>query len=205
MAPKNPDNRDIILDTAARLFAQNGFDATTMNNLAKEASVNKALIYYYFKDKDDILKSLIELLVTRMRGYVEASQADSKETINIDKKIALELDFLQENKNTLSLLMMESLKTERETNLLIEIASKVIEQDLSDRDFPTKPKNAKERSKHTEALVHEFFTGIMPMMAFATLGDPFAKQLNIDPANCRKLFVKAFHNSHFNSHVEAEN
>lgn len=76
MAPENPDNRDIILDTAARLFASNGFDATTMNNLAKEASVNKALIYYYFKDKDDILKSLFELLVARMRGHAEVSLVD---------------------------------------------------------------------------------------------------------------------------------
>jgi len=192
MAPKNPDNRDIILDTAARLFAQNGFDATTMNNLAKEASVNKALIYYYFKDKDDILKSLFELLVARMRNYAASDTVDSHNSTSFNKKIAAEIDFLQANQSSMSLLMMESMKSEKAPNPLIQIAVKFIENELATRGFPSDPKNAKERSKRDEALVHEFFTGIMPVLAFVTLGDTFAKQLNIDPQKCNKLFLKAF-------------
>jgi len=204
MAPRNPDNRDIILDTAARLFAQNGFDATTMNNLAKEASVNKALIYYYFKDKEDIFRSLFELLIVRMRAYVEANRAGISETKNIEKKLGVEIDFLNDNRNILSLLLMESLKAGKEPNPLVQIASKFIEGELSDRNFPTKPKNAKERSKYAEALVHEFFTGIMPVLAFVTIGDSFANHFGIDSSTSRKLFLKAFQNSHFNSHVEME-
>jgi len=204
MSPKNPDNRDNILDTAARLFAQNGFDATTMSNLAKEASVNKALIYYYFKDKDDILNSLFELLISRMRDYAESTRVDLNDAQSIEKKIGMEVDFLKENQSTLSLLWMESLKSGREPNPLIQIASKVIESELADRDFPTPPKNAKQRAKHNEALVHEFFTGIMPVLAFVAFGDAFSKQLNIEPAKCRKLFLSAFLNAHLSSHVVAE-
>ena len=201
MAPKNPDNRDIILDTAARLFAQHGFDATTMNQLAKEASVNKALIYYYFKDKDDILKSLFELLITRMREHTIASKVDLHGLENIDKKIEVEIDFLKDNKNTLSLLLMESMKSGKEPNMLVEIASKVIESELDSRGFPIKPKNAKERAKHAEAVVHEFFTGIMPVLAYVSLGDSFANHWNIDTTKCKKLFLKSILSSHFNSHV----
>lgn len=96
---------------------------------------------------------------------------------------------------------MESLKSGREPNPLIEITSKVIENELANRDFPIRPKNAKERSKHAEAFVHEFFTGIMPVLAFVALGDSFAKHLNIAPSDCQKLFFKALQNSHFSSHV----
>jgi len=204
MVPRNPDNRDNILDTAARLFAEKGFDATTMNNLAQEASVNKALIYYYFKDKDDIFRSLFELLIVRMRGYAEANQVDFSNTDNIEKKLGVEIDFLKDNKDTLSLLLMESLKSGKEPNPLIQIASKFIENELAIRDFPTNPKNAKERAKYNEALVHEFFTGIIPVLAFVTLGDSFAKHFGMDPSISRKLFIQAFQNSHFSSHVEAE-
>jgi len=201
MTPKNPNNRDNILDTAARLFAQNGFDATTMSSLAKEASVNKALIYYYFKDKDDILNSLFELLVTRMRRYAGTDSIDTRKNISITKKIDSEIDFLQENQNTLSLLLMESLKGGGKSKLLVEIARKEIERELMNRGFPETPKNAQERAKHAEAMVHEFFTGILPVLAYVSLGDAFAQQLNIKPAQCRKLFLAAFQNSHLNSHV----
>ena len=38
-----------ILLIAERLFAQNGYDGTSVQDIAREAEVNKALIYYHFK------------------------------------------------------------------------------------------------------------------------------------------------------------
>lgn len=57
--------KEIILKTATEEFAKYGFDAVSMNNLASTLEVNKATIYYYFKDKktlyNDVLKNLIYL------------------------------------------------------------------------------------------------------------------------------------------------
>ena len=47
-----------ILTIAERLFSEKGFDATSVDSIARKAKVNKALIYYHFKDKNDIISSL---------------------------------------------------------------------------------------------------------------------------------------------------
>ncbi len=40
-----------IIQNAIMLFAKNGYDATTADDIAKECAVNKAMIFYYFKNK----------------------------------------------------------------------------------------------------------------------------------------------------------
>lgn len=54
--PSHCSTKDIILKTAQTLFAQNGFEGISVDKIAKEANVNKALIYYYFSSKDDLYK-----------------------------------------------------------------------------------------------------------------------------------------------------
>jgi AcrR family transcriptional regulator len=56
---KAPANRGRILDAAERLFAQHGFDATATSRIAALAAVPKALIFYYFPAKTDMLRALV--------------------------------------------------------------------------------------------------------------------------------------------------
>jgi AcrR family transcriptional regulator len=49
--------RDRIIAASTKLFSLNGYDATSVNQIASSAGVTKALIYYYFKSKEDILDS----------------------------------------------------------------------------------------------------------------------------------------------------
>ncbi len=52
------DARERILHIAEEMFAKKGYDGTSVNEIAKEAEVNKALIYYYFESKKDLLNTL---------------------------------------------------------------------------------------------------------------------------------------------------
>jgi len=49
----------LILEKARALFLQNGFDATSMDTIAREAGVSKATVYVHFAGKDDLLLKLI--------------------------------------------------------------------------------------------------------------------------------------------------
>ncbi len=57
---QNPDVKRRIIDAAEHLFADKGFDATSISDITKEADVARALIYYYFKDKLGLYESIIE-------------------------------------------------------------------------------------------------------------------------------------------------
>jgi AcrR family transcriptional regulator len=54
------DSRTGILDAAETLFARQGFRSTTIKAIAGAASVNTALLYYYFPDKQGLYHAVLE-------------------------------------------------------------------------------------------------------------------------------------------------
>lgn len=59
--PKNPppDRRQAILDAALRVFAAKGYEAATNAEIAREAGVTAAALYYYFPSKTDLFQAAI--------------------------------------------------------------------------------------------------------------------------------------------------
>ncbi len=51
-----------ILNTALMLFAQKGFSATTIEDIAKKAKISKGLAYNYFKSKKELLQAVIGMI-----------------------------------------------------------------------------------------------------------------------------------------------
>src|SRR5690349_10308580 len=54
------DSRQEILRTAARLFQQQGYDATSMNDVAAALRLSKGGLYHHFQSKDEILFDLMD-------------------------------------------------------------------------------------------------------------------------------------------------
>lgn len=55
-----PDVKRRIMSAAEQLFADKGYDATSITDITESAGVGRALIYYYFKDKRDLYISIIK-------------------------------------------------------------------------------------------------------------------------------------------------
>jgi AcrR family transcriptional regulator len=53
------DSRQEILRTAARLFQQRGYDATSMNDVAASLKLSKGGLYHHFQSKDEILYEIM--------------------------------------------------------------------------------------------------------------------------------------------------
>lgn len=49
-----------ILDGARRMFLAHGFDAASMNEIAREAGVSKGTLYVYFKSKEELFEAIVE-------------------------------------------------------------------------------------------------------------------------------------------------
>ena len=54
------DSRQEILRTAARLFQQRGYHATSMNDVASALKLSKGGLYHHFQSKDEILFNLMD-------------------------------------------------------------------------------------------------------------------------------------------------
>ena len=76
------DSRQEILRTAARLFQQQGYDATSMNDVAAALKLSKGGLYHHFQGKDEILFDLMnqamditeERVVNAVRGIVDPEE-----------------------------------------------------------------------------------------------------------------------------------
>jgi len=55
--------KDRILEVASQEFAKYGYDAVSMNNLVKKLDINKATVYYHYKDKKALYNEVIKALV----------------------------------------------------------------------------------------------------------------------------------------------
>src|SRR5262245_9854104 len=65
------DARARILRAAERLFAEKGYAATSVQEITEAASVNKALLYYYFEDKHSLYVGLIDEGIADFREMLE--------------------------------------------------------------------------------------------------------------------------------------
>jgi TetR/AcrR family transcriptional regulator, cholesterol catabolism regulator len=55
-----------IVEISLELFAENGYRATSLEDVANRVGVSKAALYYYFSNKDEILRAVLERTVSRM-------------------------------------------------------------------------------------------------------------------------------------------
>jgi TetR/AcrR family transcriptional regulator len=67
------DKRNALLQVAARLFARDGFDRTSISGIAEAADVSKALLYHYYASKDALLFDIIHGHLLDLVSQVEAA------------------------------------------------------------------------------------------------------------------------------------
>jgi len=64
-----------IVDAAEVLYAEFGWDAVTMDQVARRARLSRALVYVYFRDKGDLHLALVERALDMLRLRFEAAAA----------------------------------------------------------------------------------------------------------------------------------
>ncbi|MBS1554910.1 MAG: TetR/AcrR family transcriptional regulator [Bacteroidetes bacterium] len=62
MAKEKRDNQTekLVLEAAMKVFTQKGYAAARMDDIAKEANINRALLHYYFRSKDKMFDLIFE-------------------------------------------------------------------------------------------------------------------------------------------------
>ena len=68
-----PAVRDRLLNVALKLFAQKGFESTSVREIASAAEVTKPTIYYYFKNKEGLYLELLDHICGTIENTVMLS------------------------------------------------------------------------------------------------------------------------------------
>jgi AcrR family transcriptional regulator len=65
--------REVILRHAARLFAEKGFERTSLQDVARSVGLSKAAVYHYFQTKQIIYDAIVENLLDGLFVYAQES------------------------------------------------------------------------------------------------------------------------------------
>jgi AcrR family transcriptional regulator len=65
------DTRERIQAVALELFAEQGYEKTSLREIAERLGVTKAALYYHFKSKEDIVSSLVEDYFGQINALIE--------------------------------------------------------------------------------------------------------------------------------------
>ncbi len=71
-ADRNRKKRELILDSAIKVFARTGYHGSRVSDIAREAGIAYGLVYHYFKNKEEILDTIFEEHWTSFLDAVEA-------------------------------------------------------------------------------------------------------------------------------------
>lgn len=75
------DKRNAVLSTAAQLFNERGYHATSLDDIASLLQVSKPTLYYYFSSKDDILLGCVRKGLDLMRQGIESTRAAGGDSV----------------------------------------------------------------------------------------------------------------------------
>ena len=192
-----------ILQVAERIFAEKGFDAARVDEIAKEAHVNKALIYYYFTSKANILEELFEEFLL---GMVQFIKTFMEELFVLDSEQKLRdffrsyLDFWDKKKNILRILMMESLKECSPDEPLFKIMDMLMEQEEENIKNILKKKGFDTHYDRMEGMISDFFTGLLPLFNFVLYKDEWVMHYGISEEELVEKFSNVFMMTHLSYH-----
>ena len=72
------EQRELILERAAALFARGGYPGTSMNQVAEACGLSKATLYHYYRDKYELLVNIADTHVSRLQGIVDDALAQEQ-------------------------------------------------------------------------------------------------------------------------------
>jgi TetR/AcrR family transcriptional regulator len=174
MARRTRVSPDRILAAAGREFAARGYAGARVDRIARRANVNKAMLYYHFKNKQQLYRTLLRQTFTRAAERLHAiARSDDTPAAKIDRVIAGMAAVVQEHPAFPAIMLREVAEggahLDRETLLTLASVPRavagIVQEGVAKRAFrPVNP-------------VFAYFTLLAPIV-FYLAGAPIRKEIS---------------------------
>ena len=94
---KDTDKRKRIVETAGRLFAEQGYDGTTTLQIVREAGATEPLLYYHFKGKEDLFTFILKSTFDRVFKKLDTLLDDASTSFErLEQLISIHFEIIEE-------------------------------------------------------------------------------------------------------------
>ena len=115
------ESRAAILQAAAKEFAEFGIAGARTDAIAREANVNKALLYYYFQDKETLYGAVLDSFFAGMKAKVfDALEGDETPRKKLLAYVGTYFDFIASNQIYPKLMQREMMRAREGRSLHID-------------------------------------------------------------------------------------
>lgn len=192
--PEKENSRQKILDAALDVFYEVGFDGARVDMIAKRAGVNQALIYYYFKNKEELFTEMVDIHVNEMllakknavggRDLYDMSIYTPELVKNVVDEM---MDLLKKKEKVFSIVLGEIFRnSQRKSDTRIfEVFMPAIKESAE-----ILLNLGMEQMDIDREIVAGIFFGTLPMMAYITLGERLAERYHLDREKLRAIFTE---------------
>lgn len=193
-----------ILSVAEDIFSRDGFDGARVDDIAKEAGVNKALTYYYFKSKNEILETLCSSLIEDARKMLVQSMEGTPNICGEDgyrKLFNQYIEFVSRKRKIIKVAIGESAKTGASPSVVMELGNLIIHAELEAlrKEYETRGLCFPEDQQGL--LVMEFFTGLAPFLCYALYKDQWEDHYKMSEESLQDYLYQAFKKTHLAAHL----
>ncbi|GAA3999786.1 TetR/AcrR family transcriptional regulator [Allokutzneria multivorans] len=149
------ERRQQLLDVGRKLFAEKGFDGTSIEEVAHRAGVSKPVVYEHFGGKEGLYAVVVDReMQVLLNGMVSAlSVADHPREL-LERAASSLLDYIEDSTDGFRILVRDSpvaASTGTFSSLLNDIASQV--EDILGQQFSARGYDAKLAALYAQALV----------------------------------------------------
>jgi len=156
------EKREKIIDAAKRAFAEKGFSAVGIREIARRAGINSATLYHYFKNKEELYEAVLgrtfEQVLSILEEISHLEQQEYTEGVVTKEAIYRYMDFLNENREFLKILIHE---LNLESDLISKISMKYYENFIVlTEEFITKERETAGGKKDRKSVKQLLISGL---------------------------------------------
>ena len=190
--------RQRILQESEKLFALQGFEGTGIEEIAQRVGIRKSVIYYHFRNKEQILQTMLDDFLARGVAFKKdlfvryAGDFMSR----LEQVMGEVIGFMEANRRIVTILVMESIKNPRHVPLL-ELwnfrspAAREVVASAEALHIET-AKTVQSLDGDQSGMVESFFMLSFPMIGYAVFSDRWCEHNGYDKQRSRRDFIDAY-------------
>lgn len=172
MTELEKSTEETIFNAAQEEFIEKGFDGSRMQEIAKRAGINKALLHYYYRTKEKLFDAIFQkVFKSFMPGVFEAMQSEASLFIKIEVFVSSYLRLIYENPHIPAFVLHElNRNPERLTGLFGSVLGIVKEKGFS--KFSEAVKKEIAEGKITPIEPEQLIVNIIGLCVFPVIARP---------------------------------
>ena len=209
--------KDRIVEAAVKLFSKKGYDGARVDEIARAADVNKALIYYYFPSKQTILNYVVNAFFDEMTtlgmGFIQDTIVSMIEDGSLDilpdrmrfstvdgiKRFKEDifsyckhvLRYMIDKRDVLRIILSETLRGGEQGDALFRFFMMAGETNNNNPFFAAISSADSDFTYSTEVIFRKFYFALMPMINFVVFYEEYQAASGLGDDELLRYYLRA--------------